>query len=258
MCLSLHIACKSLFLFFFFFNDTATTEIYTLSLHDALPILTEAMTTNNVGFVSARDNFVIDFEEQKLRHRIQELRAKETDVPSSEIEQKYDLKNTSSWNLVAARARLRVNQQWERDFVECLYRPFDVRHVYYSLDILERPVHQIQRHMLFGKNLGLCTTRSIEIGRGWEHIFCTTHIVQHHTVSIKEVNYLFPLYLYPDHTKAHLFDAKELTNAPGGRLPNLSTNFVEEFAERLMINFVPDGNGDLKKTFGPKDVFDYL
>jgi len=24
---------------FFFFNDTATTEIYTLSLHDALPIL---------------------------------------------------------------------------------------------------------------------------------------------------------------------------------------------------------------------------
>src|SRR3712207_6964058 len=28
------IAC----LFFFFFNDTATTEIYTLSLHDALPI----------------------------------------------------------------------------------------------------------------------------------------------------------------------------------------------------------------------------
>src|SRR5260370_33887223 len=26
------------FLFIFFFNDTATTEIYTLSLHDALPI----------------------------------------------------------------------------------------------------------------------------------------------------------------------------------------------------------------------------
>src|SRR6266567_8835931 len=28
------------FLFLFFFNDTATTEIYTLSLHDALPIST--------------------------------------------------------------------------------------------------------------------------------------------------------------------------------------------------------------------------
>src|SRR5437870_10373510 len=32
MCSSCIISC------FFFFNDTATTEIYTLSLHDALPI----------------------------------------------------------------------------------------------------------------------------------------------------------------------------------------------------------------------------
>src|SRR3990167_7162374 len=31
--------------FFFFFNDTATTEIYTLSLHDALPILPLPMST---------------------------------------------------------------------------------------------------------------------------------------------------------------------------------------------------------------------
>src|SRR5580698_11378899 len=30
--------CYFTFLFFFFFNDTATTEIYTLSLHDALQI----------------------------------------------------------------------------------------------------------------------------------------------------------------------------------------------------------------------------
>src|SRR5256886_9005266 len=30
--------CQAPFLDFFFFNDTATTEIYTLSLHDALPI----------------------------------------------------------------------------------------------------------------------------------------------------------------------------------------------------------------------------
>src|SRR6202046_5968825 len=30
--------CHSILSFFFFFNDTATTEIYTLSLHDALPI----------------------------------------------------------------------------------------------------------------------------------------------------------------------------------------------------------------------------
>src|SRR2546430_16028095 len=32
-----------MFLFLFFFNDTATTEIYTLSLHDALPICADAV-----------------------------------------------------------------------------------------------------------------------------------------------------------------------------------------------------------------------
>src|ERR1039458_1651185 len=31
---------------FFFFNDTATTEIYTLSLHDALPIFQFPLTTD--------------------------------------------------------------------------------------------------------------------------------------------------------------------------------------------------------------------
>src|SRR5947208_15523671 len=36
---TLVILCSSVY--FFFFNDTATTEIYTLSLHDALPICGE-------------------------------------------------------------------------------------------------------------------------------------------------------------------------------------------------------------------------
>src|SRR3712207_9290566 len=36
--LILAVVLMSWMIFFFFFNDTATTEIYTLSLHDALPI----------------------------------------------------------------------------------------------------------------------------------------------------------------------------------------------------------------------------
>src|SRR2546422_8834075 len=39
---ALPIAHHSVVDFFFFFNDTATTEIYTLSLHDALPISSTA------------------------------------------------------------------------------------------------------------------------------------------------------------------------------------------------------------------------
>src|SRR2546428_9665227 len=36
------------YLLFFFFNDTATTEIYTLSLHDALPISARAVAQKDV------------------------------------------------------------------------------------------------------------------------------------------------------------------------------------------------------------------
>src|SRR3712207_8722727 len=39
------------FVFFFFFNDTATTEIYTLSLHDALPICLAGLTVQDASDV---------------------------------------------------------------------------------------------------------------------------------------------------------------------------------------------------------------
>src|SRR2546430_14402323 len=39
----------------FFFNDTTTTEIYTLSLHDALPISSPASSTRSRGWMCAKD-----------------------------------------------------------------------------------------------------------------------------------------------------------------------------------------------------------
>src|SRR3989449_6217502 len=41
---------------FFFFNDTATTEIYTLSLHDALPISARRHRRPAPGYHGARDH----------------------------------------------------------------------------------------------------------------------------------------------------------------------------------------------------------
>src|SRR2546422_11560569 len=43
-----------LILLFFFFNDTATTEIYTLSLHDALPIWIEAAKPPHPSLIDTR------------------------------------------------------------------------------------------------------------------------------------------------------------------------------------------------------------
>jgi predicted helicase len=96
------------------------------------------------------------------------------------------------------------------------------------------------QHILAGENLALATTRSVEIGVGYQHVFCTTTIIQHHSVSLKEVNYLFPLYLYPEseqpkrskvgggrYMSMMLFEPKELY---GTRQPNLNPAVVDALA----------------------------
>src|SRR2546430_13540327 len=56
MCFKVYAASNVGYFLFFFFNDTATTEIYTLSLHDALPISaarTAAVSTTGASRASA-------------------------------------------------------------------------------------------------------------------------------------------------------------------------------------------------------------
>src|SRR5690242_21379083 len=56
------------YLFLFFFNDTATTEIYTLSLHDALPILPAVLgLTGNASFSQSVPVHVPDKQAGKAR-----------------------------------------------------------------------------------------------------------------------------------------------------------------------------------------------
>src|SRR2546421_3640228 len=59
------------FIFFFFFNDTATTEIYTLSLHDALPISIHlgefARGPDNANMVAASPLIRLDDQRPQIR-----------------------------------------------------------------------------------------------------------------------------------------------------------------------------------------------
>src|SRR5256884_1230701 len=67
--------------FFFFFNDTATTEIYTLSLHDALPIWLCSLRRRSatvgwlwlllLGFIFERDGWV-SASDRETEHRSEE------------------------------------------------------------------------------------------------------------------------------------------------------------------------------------------
>ena len=218
--------------------------------------ITEIVPIHVAGIVTARDNFVSDLSENDLLSRIQDLRSQ--DLSDEEIRSlyfkgkgaaRYAPGDSRGWKLPEARKRIRSDSSWRNRVTDCLYRPFDTRALYYVPWMVDWPRPEIMGHMLAGSNLGISTTRSVEIKEGWEHVFCTSQIIQHHTVSIKEVNYLFPLYLYPTD---NLFDADQEE-----RRPNLAPEFVEELSEAVDLRFVPDGVGDLDETFGPEDVFHY-
>src|SRR2546430_11163847 len=74
---------------FFFFNDTATTEIYTLSLHDALPISVEPELTEWVIHEGVAERM------QKIIERAQKLvPMSAAHEPSPEFELRQDRKST--------------------------------------------------------------------------------------------------------------------------------------------------------------------
>jgi len=60
---------------------------------------------------------------------------------------------------------------------------------------------------------------------------------------------LFPLYLYPAEG--------EMQFGGGHRRPNLNPEFIKTVSEKLGLKFIEDGKGDLEKTFGPEDIFNY-
>ena len=65
---------------------------------------------------------------------------------------------------------------------------------------------------------------------------------------------VFPLYLYSNEESE---DQADLVVHENGRRPNLSAQFVKQFSVAVGLQFVPDGRGDLKKTFGPEDIFNH-
>src|SRR3989454_466898 len=71
--------------FFFFFNDTATTEIYTLSLHDALPIFEEQRRTRDVPGVVLDQGEVGDLAQTHRRAEPATADRKSTRLNSSHL-----------------------------------------------------------------------------------------------------------------------------------------------------------------------------
>lgn len=101
------------------------------------------------------------------------------------------------------------------------------------------------RHML-ENNLGLSLSKRAEGNKPWEHVFISEKIITHHTVSMKEVNFLFPLYLYKEKsTKKLSFQSlmlfePEAAYSSKDRIPNIDKAINEKLKKAYKKHLTPE------------------
>ena len=230
------------------------------------PSINDVMAVNVTGIVTARDHFVVDIDREAIRSRVLDLRSRS--LSDDEIREKYfagkgsrkyPAGDSRGWKLPAARKRVREDEAWDERYAPLLYRPFDTREIYYVPWMVDWPrTEEAMPHLLAGENLSIGVTRAVEIGSGFSHVFASREMIQHHTVSLKEVNYQLPLYLYPGIGKADPALFSPWPKGKSGRRPNLDPGFVDDLAHADDFRFVTDGRGDLRTAFGPEDVLAWL
>ncbi len=212
--------------------------------------ITDIMPVNNTGMVSKRDSMAFQFEKDSVSKVVHDI----YNLSHSEIVEKYPLSSWSSRDGKVEFVKKSVMEFGidESRFVKVLYRPFDKRWTYYtpkSKGFIAWPVFEVMRNMLAGKNLALTVTRVTK--DKWD-VSVSDCVTGHKALSAYDITSLIPLYIYSS-AKNDLFEE----SAAGKHRANLTPEFIADFSARLQLEFVLDGCGDLRKTFGPEDVFNY-
>ena len=219
--------------------------------------VTEIFPINSTGIVTARDSIVIDFDSQTLTKRIADFAdpsLSDDDLRhkyfGNKQEGKYPPGDTRGWKLPEARKKLRSEQSLSACIKPCLYRPFDILPIYYTSYMVDWSRPEVMRHMLAGENLGFITSRMTK-GESFHHVLVTKTISEVILLSPNTSNnaFVFPLYQY--------LKEGEMEFEGGKRRPNLNQEFVTAFSQKLGLEFIQDGKGNLEQTFGPEDIFNY-
>jgi len=210
--------------------------------------ITEIFPVNSVGIVTARDNFVIDFDKKKLERRIEDFRNPKID--NAIIKQTYDLNENQSWKIKEQREKLRKDLDWKDSITKILYRPFDERWILYHDEMVERTRKDVMQNM-FDNNLGFISVRQVAEGV-FNHIIVTNKIIESRiTLSNKGIAYLFPLYLYPEKKEKKLNPfAQIMMFEPEVKYQAKQPNIKPELFEELKDNF--------KKEVTPEEIFYYI
>lgn len=218
----------------------------------------KCMPESSLGCLTKRDNLVIGFTKSEVHDRIaQFIDPNKSDLDAT-LEFELQLEDKDMWN--ARKARISVKREQIDTYIRSeSFRPFDYKYIFYHDKFVARLNRRIMQHLDHGKNLGFVTVRQLA-SLPFDHAWVTNSLTDQHIISVrtKEGGVVFPLYLYPETSKAQLFTMDEPTDAPGGRRPNFAHLFINDLASKLEMDFIPDGKGNLQKQFGPEDIFNYM
>ena len=205
--------------------------------YDAFWKITDIFPVNVTGIVTARDHFVVDFDKSSLRNRI--LIFRNAALDDEFVRQSFKLKDTRGWKLAIARKELAADENWDTYHQKILYRPFDVRYIYYTPKMVDWPRLEVMPHLIHD-NLALIAPKQFKEQPG---AFITNRITGHKSVSAYDINYIFPLYLYSEVYKKELFC--NLSDS-SKRESNIGQNINNRLA------------GVYKKEASPEEVFYYV
>jgi predicted helicase len=198
-----------------------------------------------VGIVTARDEFVIDFDKKRLENRIAQLSNKTQD--DQVIAQAFNLNDKSNWKLSDARKQIKELDDLESNIYPIQYRPFDIRYIFYHESLVERSRRDVMRHML-ENNLGINMVRQVKTGDTWQHCLISNTISESCYISNKtsEIGYVFPVYLYKEKTpkKAHIQSIMifepEADYGDKDRVPNIDKAFYEKLNKAYKRKLTPE------------------
>ncbi len=222
----------------------------------AWPTITEIMPIGSVGIVTARDSLTIQWAADDLWNVLTEFLR----LSPEDTRVRFKLPaDTRDWKVEFAKEDLRRTGPTKDRVVPLLYRPFDRRFTYYtdrSRGFLCMPRGDTMPHMLAGPNLGLISARSNKFPKP-NHFFVARTVAEAKCGEASTQSCMFPLYLYPCVGKT---DGMFETWPPGrdGRRPNLDPDYIRALEQETALEFVSDGRGNLRSTFGPEDVLAYI
>jgi predicted helicase len=198
----------------------------------------------SMGVVTARDHISIAFEDEPLLSTAAEFR--DSSLSDEAVCEKLDIPKKKGWDVSKARALIRQERNLKSFVTDIGYRPFDTRRIFYHRSLVWGMSWPTMQHVLGKKNIGISTTRSIEAGN-FQHIFASSSLIGHHFVSLKEVNYFFPLWVFPE---------KDSLAFHGDRAPNLKPEFLKATAQAMGLQ--QSGAHSLPVGLTPEDIFHYV